>query len=216
MKKYMMKQFLILMACVWGMTPAFAQTDGKAKELLDKAVAAVRAYPALEVVFDLEMVNDAEGIRELHHGKAYMRDSLYRVDVMDTENYYDGEVIYTYMPDAGEVNIKNPEDSEEEMLNPTILFDIHNQRFTQKLVSEEGGVAYIELTPKEEHPQMAKIGVWIEVAKNRVQRVRSFGKDGNDVVITIQSLQAPAQELTDDFFRFDTEAHPDVEVVDLR
>ena len=74
----------------------------------------------------------------------------------------------------------------------------------------------VVLTPKEEHPQMAKIGVWIEVAKNRVQRVRSFGKDGNDVVITIQSLQAPAQELTDDFFRFDTEAHPDVEVVDLR
>ena len=212
----MMKRFLILMACVWGMTPAFAQADGKAKELLDKAVAAVRAYPALEVVFDLEMVNDAEGIRELHHGKAYMRDSLYRVDVMDTENYFDGELIYTYMPEAGEVNIKYPEEDEEEMLNPTILFDIHNERFDQRLVEEKDGRAYVELTPKEEHHQIAKIGVWVDTKANRVEEVTSFGKDGNNVVVTIKSLKKPDKELADSFFKFDTEAHPDVEVVDLR
>ena len=44
----------------------------------------------------------------------------------------------------------------------------------------------------------------------------SFGKDGNNVVISIKSLKKPDKELSDDFFRFDTAAHPDVEVVDLR
>lgn len=54
-----------------------------------------------------------------------MKDKMYRIDVMDVVNYFDGEV-YTYMPDQEEVNIKNPEENEDEMLNPSILFDIHN------------------------------------------------------------------------------------------
>ena len=51
---------------------------------------------------------------------------------------------------------------------------------------------------------------------NQVEEVTSFGKDGNNVVISIKSLKKPDKELSDDFFRFDTAAHPDVEVVDLR
>ena len=196
--------------------PAAAQTDSTAKDILDKAVAAIKAHPAVEVTFDLSMVNEAEHIKETHAGKAFMMGDMYRVDVMDTENYFDGELIYTYMPDAGEVNIKLPEEEEEEMLNPTILFDIHNQKFEQRLVEEKEGKAYIELTPKTEHHQIAKIGVRVDTKTHQVEEVTSFGKDGNNVIITIKEIKKPEKELTADFFRFDTAAHPDVEVVDLR
>ena len=211
-----MRRILIILACALVAAPAWARADERAKEILDKAVEALRAYPAVEVDFDLTMVNEAENIKEKHVGKAYMKGDMYRVNVMDTENYFDGELIYTYMPEAGEVNIKYPEDEEEEMLNPTILFDIHNERFDQRLVEEKDGRAYVELTPKEEHHQIAKIGVWVDTKANRVEEVTSFGKDGNNVVVTIKSLKKPDKELADSFFKFDTEAHPDVEVVDLR
>lgn len=211
-----MRRILIILACALVAAPAWVRADERAKEILDKAVEALRAYPAVEVDFDLTMVNEAEDIREKHSGKAFMKGDMYRVDVMDTENYFDGELIYTYMPEAGEVNIKYPEEDEEEMLNPTILFDIHNERFDQRLVEEKDGRAYVELTPKEEHHQIAKIGVWVDTKANRVEEVTSFGKDGNNVVVTIKSLKKPDKELADSFFKFDTEAHPDVEVVDLR
>ena len=162
------------------------------------------------------MINKAEDINETHHGKAYMKDKMYRIDVMDVINYFDGEVIYTYMPDQEEVNIKNPEENEDEMLNPSILFDIHNQKFTQKLVEDKDGKAYIELTPKQTHKQISKIGVWIDTKTNMVEKVTSFGKDGNDVVITIKSLKKPEKELDVTFFRFDKDAHPEVDVIDLR
>lgn len=211
-----MKHTLALLLCTILTIQSFAQADNRAKTILDKAVATIKALPAVEIVFELSMINTAEHIQETHPGKAYMKNSMYRIDVMDTENYFDGEIIYTYMPEAGEVNIKNPDDNEDEMLNPTILFDIHNQKFEQKLVEEKGGKAYIELTPKKEHHQIAKIGVWINTKTNQVEKVTSFGKDGNDIVITIKSIKQPEKELDQSFFRFDTAAHPDVDVIDLR
>ncbi len=205
--------FMIMALCG---SLAFAQTDEKAKTILDKTVEQIKSYPAVEIIFDLSMINKEENIQETHHGKAYMKDKMYRIDVMDVINYFDGEVIYTYMPDQEEVNIKNPDENEEEMLNPSILFDIHNQKFTQKLVEDKDGKAYIELTPKKEHKQISKIGVWINTKTNMVDKVTSFGKDGNDVVITIKSLKKPDKELDVTFFRFDKEAHPEVDIIDLR
>lgn len=211
-----MKYILTLMILALSGTFLFAQTDNKAKTILDKAVENIKSYPALEITFDLTMINKAENIKESHHGKAFMKDKMYKIDVMDVTNYFDGEVIYTYMPESEEVNIKNPDNNEEEMLNPTILFDIHNQKFNQKLVEEKDGKAYIELTPKTAHKQISKIGVWINTKTNTVEKVTSFGKDGNDIEITIKELKKPATELDVKFFRFDKEAHPEVEIIDLR
>ena len=127
---------------------AIAQTD--AKGILDKAAAKVKVNPATEVAFTLSMDNEAEDIHETHEGQAWIKGNFYKLNLMDTENYYDGEIIYTYMPEVQEVNIKNPTDEEQGFLNPATLFDIHNQGFTQKLVSNQNGTAYIELTPTED------------------------------------------------------------------
>lgn len=145
-----------------------------------------------------------------------MKGNLYKLNVMEVENYYDGKNIYTYMPEANEVNIKNPEEEEEEMLNPTNLFDIHNQGFVQKLVGTENGVAYIELTPTDKKRNFKKIGIWVDPATSMIQKVTSFGKDGNDVIITINSIKQPASIPADGFFKFDEKKHPGVEIVDMR
>lgn len=193
----------------------FAQNDPKAKEILDKAATKFKAYPAAEIDFTMAMENKAENINESHQGKAWMKGNLYKLNLMDVENYYDGKNIYTYMPEVQEVNIKNPSDEEEGFLNPTTLFDIHNQGFSQKLISNNNGIAYIELTPQEKK-NFEKIGVWVNPANSSIQKVTSFGKDGNNVVITINNIKQLNPVPADEYFKFDTAKHPDVEVVDMR
>ena len=210
-----MKHMLTLVMLLIGSYAAHAQ-DAQAKTILDKTVAKIKAYPAVEITFELAMENKAENIKESHSGKAYMKDTMYRIEVMDVINYFDGKTIYTYMPDAEEVNLKNPDEGQEELLNPTILFNIHNERFNQKLIDNQNGLAYIELTPKTPHKQITKIGVWIDTKKESVQKVISYGKDGNDVIIVIKELKQPEKTLDIKFFQFDSVAHPNVEVVDLR
>lgn len=195
---------------------AFAQNEPQAKEILDKVAAKFKAYPATEIVFTLSMDNKAEDIHETHEGKAWMKGNMYKVNLMDTENYFDGKNIYTFMPEVQEVNIKNPSDEEEEMLNPTTLFDIHNKGFNQKLVSQNAGTAYIELFPTDQNRNFNKIGIWVTPATSNVQKVTSFGKDGNEVTITIKDIKQLNPVPSDSFFRFDKNQHPKAEIIDLR
>ncbi len=208
-----MRYYIILflfIACI----PAWAQNG--AKNILDKSAAKIKAYPAVEIEFSLTMENKEENIREEHQGKAYMKGSLYKLEVMDVVNYYDGKNIYTYMPEAQEVNLKNPSDEEEEMLNPTKIFNIHNTGFKQKLISETGGTAYIELYPNDLSKNFIKIGIWVKTSDSSIRKVESFGKDGNNLIITINSLKQPSPVPDDSFFKFDTTRHPEVEIVDMR
>ncbi len=200
----------LLLTC----TSVFAQNG--AKDILDKSAAKIKAYPAVEIEFSLIMENKEEDIREEHQGKAYMKGSLYKLEVMDVVNYYDGKNIYTYMPEAQEVNLKNPSDEEEEMLNPTKIFNIHNTGFKQKLISNTGGTAYIELYPNDLNKNFIKIGIWVKTSDSSIQKVESFGKDGNNLIIKIKSLKQPTQLPTDSFFKFDPAQHPEVEIVDMR
>lgn len=190
--------------------------QGDAKTILDKSAAKIKAYPAVEIDFTLTMENKAEDINEVHPGKAWMKKNLYKLNVMDVENYYDGKNIYTYMPEVKEVNIKNPSEEEEEMLNPTKIFDIHNAGFKQKLVSNDNGIAYIELYPNDLKKNFIKIGIWVKTADSSIQKVTSFGKDGNNLIISIDNIRQPSPIPADSFFKFDSTAHPDVEVVDMR
>lgn len=162
------------------------------------------------------MENPDEGINETHQGKAWMKGNLYKLNLMDVENYYDGKNIYTYMPEVEEVNIKNPNEEEEELLNPTTLFDIHNQGFEQKLVNISGNIAYIELFPTNTDRNFTKIGIWVNPATSSIQKVTSFGKDGNNVTIMLKNIKQLSPAPADTFFKFDTTKHPNVEVIDLR
>ena len=85
--RYFMTLLFVLLAYA-----VFAQNDPKAKEILDKAAAKFKAYPAAEIDFTLTMENPSENIHEMHEGKAWMKGNLYKLNVMDVENYYDGKI----------------------------------------------------------------------------------------------------------------------------
>ncbi len=209
-----MRYFTTLLLTLLAFT-VLAQNDPKAKEILDKAAAKFKSYTAAEVDFTMAMENKAENINETHQGKAWMKGNMYKLNLMDVENYYDGKIIYTYMPEVQEVNIKNPSNEEEGFLNPATLFDIHNQGFDQKLVHTANGIAYIELYPKEEK-NFEKIGISVNPSTSSIQKVTSFGKDGNNVIITINSIKQLNPAPADSFFKFDSSKHPGVEVIDMR
>lgn len=209
-----MRYIITLLSFIAFCLPTLGQNE--AKTILDKSAAKIKALPAVEIEFTLTMENKAENINEEHEGKAWMKGNLYKLNVMDVENYYDGTNIYTYMPEVQEVNIKNPSDEEEDMLNPTKIFDIHNTGFKQQLISTTNGIAYIELYPIDLEKNFAKIGIRVKTADSSIQEVTSFGKDGNNLIITINSIKQPSPIPADSFFKFDTAKHADVEVVDMR
>lgn len=211
-----MRYFATFLIAMLTCSVAFSQTDTKAKEILDKSAAKFKSYSAAEIDFSFAMENKSENINENHKGKAFMKGNMYKLELMDVTNYYDGKNIYTYMAEVKEVNIKNPNEEEEEMLNPTALFDIHNKGFKQKLVNTTNNIAYIELYPTDLKRNFIKIGIWVNTSNSMIQKVTSFGKDGNNVIITINNIKQSTPVPADSFFKFEPAKFPGVEVIDLR
>lgn len=210
-----MRSILTIIIALFHLT-SLAQDNNEAKTLLDQVAAKLKDYKAVELDFDLTMENKAEGILETHHGKAYMKGNFYRLNIMGVENYFDGKNIYSYMPDVEEVNIKYPSNEEEEFLNPTTIFEIHNQGFKQKIVKTEGNIVYIDLEPESKDRSFTKIVIKLNRSTKNIERVTSYGKDGNLVHVDIKNIKAITPTPQDSFFKFDSSAHPNVEVIDLR
>ena len=85
--RYFMTLLFVLLAYA-----VFAQNDPKAKEILDKAAAKFKAYPAAEIDFTLTMENPSENIHEMHEGKAWMKGNLYKLNVMDVKTITTGKI----------------------------------------------------------------------------------------------------------------------------
>ncbi|MDR0982071.1 MAG: outer membrane lipoprotein carrier protein LolA [Culturomica sp.] len=207
-------KFLITTAIVLLVVIGLKAQD--AKTILDKAAQKISSYKSIEADFDLTMENTAENIQEKYSGKVYMKGNMYKLDIMDVVTFFDGENIYSYMPEVQEVNVKMPDAGSEELLNPATIFNIHNTGFKQKLVSDQNNEAYIELYPNDLGKNFTKIGVLINTKENFLQKITSFGKDGNNLIITINNVKQPAEIPADSFFTFDTKLYPNVEVIDLR
>lgn len=211
-----MKRLIISAVALLMGVGAFAQSDPAAKALLDKSAAKFKTYESAEVKFSMTMQNKAEGIEDGYEGVAYMKGNMYRVELMGVVNFFDGQYIYSYNPDIAEVSVKNPNDSEEELLQPNELFEIHNKGFVQKSAGSEGGLTKVDLIPTDDTKSFSKLTVWVSPSTNMIQKVISYGKDGNDVIVEIKSFAKPQTTLSDNLFKYSTEAYPDAELVDLR
>ena len=93
--RYFMTLLFVLLAYA-----VFAQNDPKAKEILDKAAAKFKAYPAAEIDFTLTMENPSENIHEMHEGKAWMKGNLYKL--LRREKY-----LYLYAGSTGSQHQKS-------------------------------------------------------------------------------------------------------------
>lgn len=212
--RIIMRNILLILGLILMNTSIKAQSDAKA--LLDKTSKKIESMKAVEVDFTLSLENKIEKTSDSYDGKAYMKGNMYRLDLMGVINYYDGQTIYTYMPEVNEVNLKNPSDSEEEMLDPTKLFNIYNEGFSQKIVKTENGISTIELLPQTLESNVMRVVIELDVASSNIKKVTYFGKDGNNMIIKIKSLKQPNVIPVDSFFSFDKKANPEVEVVDMR
>jgi outer membrane lipoprotein-sorting protein len=150
---------------------------------------------------------------------------------MDVYTYFDGKTIYQHLVDAEEVNIKEPDEEDEESgLNPTQIFTLYETGFKFSYVKEQtitttttsnktstttSSFHVIDLFPLDEERPFSRIRLHIDTKTLEMKSLVSIGKDGNNITIKIKDFQ-PNIDLKDSDFVFDQAANPDVEVIDMR
>ena len=196
----------------------FAQYDPKALEILEDMAKRYKLTPSFEANFSYTLTNDVEKINEEFKGKMTVKGEKYKLTLPEQEVVNNGTTLWTYLPDAKEVNIDNFDPNSDD-LNPSKFYDIYKKGYKYLYLEDktDGGVLceVIDLVPEKKDAQYYKVRMNIVKKDKSVQSWTMFDKAGNRYKYLITKFN-PSIRVEDSFFTFDVKKFPGVEVIDLR
>ncbi|WP_291861864.1 outer membrane lipoprotein carrier protein LolA [Marinilabilia sp.] len=191
----------------------------KAKEILDKVSEVTKSYNSIKADFTFTLENKQADISDSYDGSILISGNKYKADVMNAESYFDGETLWTYLTEVGEVNISTPDPDDEMSLSPSNIFSLHENGFRYIYAGEEitdgNEIQIVDLFPEDRDKPFSRIKLYVNKANNHISRIRQIGKDGNNYIIEINEMETNVP-VEPSLFIFKSEEHPDVDVIDLR
>ena len=197
---------------------ASAQTDAKAKGILEATSKKVNSLKSLKAGFALKLAGGNGKVKESRKGTFSMKGQKYHVSLPGQEIICDGKTVWTYMKDGNEVQVSNYNPSEQ-TVSPTKLFtNFYDKEYKYRYVGSRtvSGKAcdVVEMVPVNKAKQFSKVELAVDKSSNIVGG-NVWEKNGNQYQYEVSNY-VPNAAVTDAEFTFNAKAHPGVEVVDLR
>jgi len=202
--------------------PALPQSKDKAaKVVLDNFSSKTKSLPGARSDFTFIMTDLNDNSEYSINGTFMMKGEMYKVNMDETEIYYNGKTLWNHIVEAGEVNVLTPPeepDPDSYFENPVRFFSIYEKDFFYKYIKEENieekDVHIIDLYPKDIKRSFTRIRLLIGKEDFELYSAKYFGK--NKIHYTIKIINFTSQKIPDKAFSFDPAAHPDVDIIDLR
>jgi len=198
--------------------PVLAQTDAKAKAILDAATKKVNSLKTVKANFSLSLAGANSSVKDTKKGTFYMKGPKYYVALDGQEIICDNKTVWTYSKELNEVQVSNY-NANEQTISPAKLFtNFYDKEYKYKYAGTRkvGGKVcdIVELTPTGSGKQFSKIELAVDKT-NTIVGGNVWEKNGNQYKYEITNF-TPNAAVTDAMFAFDAKKHPGVEVVDLR
>ena len=204
--------FLALLSLLFFL-PAYAQTDKKARTILDEVSAKTKAYKTVRIEFTYKMENKAQNIDDSFKGVLISKGDSYKLSFSGQEIFSNGKTVWTYLKDANEVQINNAS-KEDDSFTPNNLLSSYNENFKARLLEETSKQQVIELSPIQKK-NFNKVRVTIERARKMVSSITIYDKNGSTYTYTVNKFETNLP-FTDGMFVFKPEDHPGVDEIDMR
>jgi chaperone LolA len=199
--------------------PVMAQTDAKAKSILDAVTKKVNSLKSLKANFSLTLVGGNGKTKQSKAGTFLMKGSKYRISIQGQEIICDNKTVWTYLKDNNEVQISNYNPNEQTISPTKLITNFYDKEYKYKYVGtkKSGGknCDAIELTPINSSKQFSKVELLVDQATSTIAGGSITEKNGNHYTYTISNFVGNAP-VDDKQFNFDTKAYKGIEVVDLR
>ncbi|HRO41544.1 MAG TPA: outer membrane lipoprotein carrier protein LolA [Flavipsychrobacter sp.] len=215
-----MKRLLILsVVAICSMAePVIAQTDSKAKAILESVSKKINGLKSLKANFALHLMSANGKTKQSKKGTFFMKGEKYRVALGDQEIICDNKTVWTYVKAANEVQVSNYNPNEQ-TISPTKLFtNFYDKEYKYKYMGTKTfngkSVDMIELLPLTKGKQFSKVELAVDKS-NTIVGGNVFEKNGNQYRYEVSGF-TPNANVSDALFSFDAKKYPGVEVVDLR
>ena len=189
--------------------PGYAQNSQKAKALLDKVYNKVVSYDNITVDFKYSLENTEANTRSETRGTAVLDGDKYLVELFGATQLYDGNKVYTVVPDNEEVTIEDKTD-DEETITPSKMLTFyregHNYQWDILQNVQGRKIQYVKLSPIDSNSEIQSILLGIDAETQHIYRLIETGKNSTTTTITVNSFKTN-QPLSESMFTFDAEKY---------
>ncbi|MCK5443032.1 MAG: outer membrane lipoprotein carrier protein LolA [Maribacter sp.] len=206
----MKRSFLIIMAIIC-VNLATAQSSDKAKALLDDVYNKVKSYENIYVDFKYALTNLDAGTNDETRGHVTMQGDKYLANFFGAQQLFDGDKVYTIVPENEEVTIEDKSE-DENTITPSKMLTFYRQGHTYAwdiLQNIQGRkIQFIKLIPMDSNTEIKSILLGIDAQTKHIYKVIQIGENGTMTTITVNSFKTN-QPLSKTLFTFDENKYKD-------
>ena len=192
-------------------TLLFAQGPEQAKHLLNQVSAEIKKQKNLRFEFQYVLENKEEDTRQETEGKVTLAGNQYKLEFLEVIQLFDGDKIYTIVPENEEITVSAPEENEAISVNPSQLLNFYEEGYgyewdiRQKVMGRN--IQFVKLIPTEENVDVQYFLLGIDIAKNSIYKLIEIGNNKTSTTLTIKN-QEENISLPHDFFEFNSAEFP--------
>ena len=189
----------------------FAQSYEKAKNLLDRVSGQMKSKENIRFGFSYVLENKKEQIRQEMEGNVTLSGDRYILNLLEAEQLFDGEKIYTIVPENEEITISTPEEDDDVSVNPSKLLIFYEKGYgyewdiQQRVMGKK--IQFIKLLPIDDTTEINYLLLGIDTERLEVYRLIQVGSNGTMTTLTLNNQEANIV-LPSDYFVFDQKKFP--------
>ncbi len=201
-----MKNIVLVIVTILISTVAFAQSEAKAKKLLDEVSEKMNTYENIYVEFKYKLDNNEEDVHQETRGNVTMKNDLYNVNFLGVNQLFDGKKVYTIISEDEEVNISDADVEDSSTLTPSKFFSFYKNGFTYSwdILQNMNGrkIQYVKLIPIDSNSEISSVLLGVDVKTNHIYRLIETGNNSTVTTLTITQFKTN-QPLSSKLFSFD-------------
>ena len=206
-----MKKIIFVLTIMLTATIANAQSSDKAKALLDEVYNKVQSYDNIFVDFKFDLKNADAGINQETRGDVTLAGNKYMFNYLGSKQIFDGNKVYTIVPENEEVTIEDKSEDENAMTPSKMLtFYKEGHNYAWDILQNVQGrkIQYIKLTPIDSDTEIKSRLLGIDMGTKHIYNLIETGKNGTKTTITVNSFKTD-QTLSKTLFTFDEAKYKD-------
>jgi len=189
-----------------------AQNSKEAETLLNEVSSKVQAYDNMVIDFKYSLQNNAANVNQETRGDVSIKGEKYLLNLMGTTQMFDGEKIYTIIPENEEINISTYIEEEENNITPSKMFSFYEDGYNYEMDIAKNvngrNIQYVKLTPKDSDAEVKNILLGIDSQTKHIYNLIQTQDNDTKITITVKSFKTD-QELAKNLFTFEEDRYQD-------
>lgn len=192
--------FIALTFCL-----TFAQAQS-AKGLLAEVSQKVKNYDNIVIGFKYALNNPSENVSQETRGEVTLQGNKYVLNLMGTEQLFDGKKLHIIIPEDEEINISTQNEDDKSSITPAKMLTFYEEGYTSKkdIVQNVNGrkIQFVKLIPIDTNSELKEILLGVDQQTKHIYKMILAQKNGTNITITVSSFKTN-QPLSKTLFVFD-------------